>query len=186
MLTPAETTELVTRLGYFMGLDFEPNVVSYIHQRFGGHPFFIRQLCSQIHKKTSLHRPRGISLTACKEAERDAGADVHGYLNEILSTLRKFYPDEHAMLEYLAKSDAETFAELYRYNPAYVEHLIGYGLVVRRGDDYEFGFDAIAESVKANFIKPATSELGANVGGKLEVVATVSKRKSERLYIAGH
>lgn len=159
MLSPAETSELVTRLGYFMGLDFEASVVSYIHQRFGGHPFFIRQLCSQIHKKTSLNRPRGVSLAACKEAERDAGADIHGYLNEILSTLKKFYPDEHSMLEYLAKSDVATFTDLYRYNPAYVEHLIGYGLVVRRGDDYEFGFDAIAVSVKANFIKPPASDL---------------------------
>src|ERR1019366_4353018 len=72
---------------------------------------------------------------------------------------KKFYPDEHSMLEYLAKNDVATFADLYHFNPAYVEHLIGYGLVVRRGDDYEFGFDAIAESVKANFVKPPTSGL---------------------------
>jgi hypothetical protein len=159
MLTSKETNELVTRLGYFMGLDFEASVVSYIHQRFGGHPFFIRQLCSQIHKKTAINRPRGVSLAACKDAERDAGADIHGYLNEILATLRKFYPDEHSMLEYLARNDTATFSELSQFNPAYVEHLMGYGLVVRRGDDYEFGFDAIAESVKANFAKPQAPDL---------------------------
>ncbi|WP_375786303.1 hypothetical protein ACE10Z_01095 [Bradyrhizobium sp. Pha-3] len=159
MLTSAETSELITRLGYFMGLDFGPSVVSYIHQRFGGHPFFIRQLCSQIHKKIPISRPREVSLQACKEAEQDANADIHGYLSEILSTLKKFYPDEHSMLEYLARGDSATFVEMCQYNPAYVEHLLGYGLVVRRGDDYEFGFDAIAESVKANFASPEISDL---------------------------
>lgn len=188
MLTAAETTELVTRLGYFMGLDFGPAVVSYIHQRFGGHPFFIRQLCSQIHKKISINRPREVSLLACKEAERDAVADIHGYLNEILSTLKKFYPDEHAMLEYLARGETSTFLEMYQYNPAYVEHLVGYGLVVRRGDDYEFGFDAIAESVKANFasskalgLSDRWREIGDRRNRLEEEIRTALYRWSQRL-----
>ncbi|CAN5191304.1 hypothetical protein BH10PSE11_BH10PSE11_08140 [soil metagenome] len=159
MLSSKETSDLITRLGYFMGLDFEPRVVAYIHQRFGGHPFFIRQLCSQIHKKIPLNRPRTVSMTACREAERDAGSDVHGYLNEILSNLKKFYPDEHSMLEYLAKDEVATFNDLSKYSPAYVEHLIGYGIVVRRGDDYEFSFDAVAEAVKANFVATSSTSL---------------------------
>lgn len=148
MLTPTETKEMITRLGYFMGLDFSVNVVSYIHQRFGGHPFFIRQVCSQIHTKTPTSRPRSVSINACNEAERDAVADLHGYMREILENLKSFYPDEYAMLEYLARSNAATFKEMAEYSAEYVEHLRGYGLVIRRGDDYEFGFDAVAEAVK--------------------------------------
>jgi hypothetical protein len=150
MLDPNETREMVSRLGYFMGLDFDASVISYIHSRFGGHPFFIRQLCSQIHKKASLQRPQRVSLAACKAAEQDAGSDIVGYLNEILNSLGSFYPDEYTMLEYLATDDSSAFSELAEYSPADVEHLIGYGIVVRRGDDYEFAFDAIAETVKAD------------------------------------
>jgi hypothetical protein len=51
MLTLSETSEMIIRLGFFMGLDFRPGIVSYINGRFGGHPFFIRQLCSHIHKR---------------------------------------------------------------------------------------------------------------------------------------
>lgn len=148
MLSLAETTEMITRLGYFMGLDFSPPVVAHIHQRFGGHPFFIRQLCSQIHKSTPINRPRGVSIAACKEAEESASADTQRYMSEILNTLKTFYPDEHDMIEYLVMGEKDKFYEMAAYHPAYTEHLIGYGLLTRRGDDYEFSFSAVEEAVK--------------------------------------
>ncbi len=150
MLTLAETSEMITRLGFFMGLDFSANVVSHIHQRFGGHPFFIRQLCSQVHKRIPTTRPRSVSINLCNEAEKDAVADLRGYMGEILNNLKSFYPAEHEMLEYLARGNNVTFREMAEYAPEYVEHLLGYGLVVRRDEDYEFGFDAVTEAVKRN------------------------------------
>ncbi|MCK1417626.1 ATP-binding protein [Bradyrhizobium sp. CW4] len=148
MLTQADTKEMITRLGYFMGLDFDAGVVAHIYQRFGGHPFFTRQLCSHIHRRTQPNRPRTVSIAACNEAERGAVSDLQNYMKEILSNLNSFYPDEYSMLEYLARGETSTFKEMVDYSPEYVEHLIGYGLVIRRGDDYEFAFDAIAEAVK--------------------------------------
>jgi len=159
MLDLQETTEMVSRLGYFMGLDFDRNVIAYIHSRFGGHPFFIRQLCSQIHKNSSTHRPQRVSLAGCKVAERDAGSDIMGYLNETLNSLQAFYPEEHQMLEYLASGDTQTFASLAEYSPSYVEHLIGYGIVVRRGDDFEFSFDAVLETIKRNLLRNKQTSL---------------------------
>jgi hypothetical protein len=47
MLSLRETEEMINRLGYFMGMDFDDTIISYIHNRFGGHPFFIRQLCNK-------------------------------------------------------------------------------------------------------------------------------------------
>jgi hypothetical protein len=52
------------------------------------------------------------------------------------------------MLEYLARGETSTFKEMVAYSPEYIEHLVGYGLVVRRQDDYEFAFDAVADAVK--------------------------------------
>ena len=77
-----------------------------------------------------------------------AAADTQGYMREILNTLKAFYPDEYDMIEYLARAERATFSEMANYNPAYTEHLIGYGLIVRRGDDYEFAFAAVEEAVK--------------------------------------
>ena len=159
MLSLAETTEMVSRLGYFMGLDFPHTVIAYIHQRFGGHPFFIRQLCSQIHKSTSINRPREISITACKEAEAGSTADTQRYMTEILNTLKAFYPDEHAMIEYLARAEKAKFSDMANYDPAYTEHLVGYGLITRRGDDYEFAFAAVEEVVKKAFRTESKPEL---------------------------
>jgi hypothetical protein len=152
MLSLEETAEMIGRLGYFMGMDFSPPVIAYIHQRFGGHPFFIRQLCSQIHKRMPLNRPRGVSLAACKEAEENSIADTQGYMSEILTNLRAFYPDEHDMIEYLAEGERSKFSEMAKYDPAYTEHLVGYGLITRRGDDYEFSFAAMEEAVKKALI----------------------------------
>jgi hypothetical protein len=159
MLSLTETTEMVSRLSFFMGLDFSPVVISYLHQRFGGHPFFIRQLCSQINKRAATARPREISLITCKEAELSASADLQRYILEILDTLKLFYPDEFTMIEYLAAGDRVRFHEMADYDSAYVEHLVGYGLIVRRGSDFEFSFEAVGEAVKRMLVKPISNSL---------------------------
>ncbi len=41
--------------------------------------------------------------------------------------------------------------ELAKFSADYIEHLIGYGIIVRRGDDFEFAFDVVASAVMANF-----------------------------------
>jgi hypothetical protein len=171
MLSLPETTEMISRLGYFMGLDFPPSVIAHIHQRFGGHPFFIRQLCSQIHKTTPINRPRGISIAACREAKLSATADTQGYMREILNTLKAFYPDEYDMIEYLARDEKAKFAEMANYDPAYTEHLIGYGLIARRGDDYEFAFAAVEEAAKNTL----TSQSEPDISQKWEAI---SKRQN--------
>ena len=159
MLDLSETSEMVSRLGFFMGLDFEPRVISHIHERFGGHPFFTRQLCSQIHKNAPLHRPHKVSLAACRAAEQAANSDIKSYLTEILSSLRIFYPDEYAMLEYLAGGEMVEFAALAALSESFVEHLVGYGIVVRRADDFEFSFELVREAMTAGLHRNETLTL---------------------------
>jgi hypothetical protein len=112
----------------------------------------------------------------CKEAERDVGADIQGYLTEILDTLKVFYPEELDMLEYLAKDESQTFGEMASSYPEFVEHLIGYGIVIRRRDDFEFAFDAVAEAVRKNLrqLKALTAE-----GKWLEVSSRRNKLEEE-------
>lgn len=173
MLDLADTREMVSKLGYFMGLDFDHTIIAHLHNRFGGHPFFIRQLCSQIHKNLPLLRPQRVSLAACKAAEQGATSDIKGYLNEILNSLRTFYPDEYTMLEYLASGERENFAGFVEDSPSFSKHLIGYGIIVRRGNEFEFTFDAIAESVKANILQsrpPVAGERRQEIGRRRNAV----------------
>ncbi|TWA62035.1 hypothetical protein FBZ82_11648 [Azospirillum brasilense] len=149
MLSEAETREMIKKLSFFMGLQFDDTVINHIHNMFGGHPFFIRQLCSNIHRNTTQARPVSVSLMACKQAKQTSWSDIHGYLMEILNTLKFFYSDEYSMIEYLSDGDTSSFKDVANFSPSYVEHLIGYGIVIKRGEDYEFAFEAIANAAKA-------------------------------------
>jgi hypothetical protein len=172
MLTLSETTDMLKRLGYFMGLDFTDASLSHIYRRFGGHPFFIRQLASQVHRQIATTRPRDVSLLSCREAELSSSSDFKRYMGEILDSLGSFYPDEFEMIEYLAEDNLAEFAELADYDTAYVEHLIGYGLVSRRGADYEFAFEAAKDAVKQATHKQSAIELG-------DKWAEISKRRNQ-------
>lgn len=57
-------------MSYFMGLDFPSSVINHIHQRFGGHPFFIRQLCSQIHNELDLRDQKASPLQHARMLRR--------------------------------------------------------------------------------------------------------------------
>jgi hypothetical protein len=155
MLDFSETQEMLVRLGFFMGLNFDSRVAAHIHDRFGGHPFFVRQLCSQIHKDIPYEsRPASVSLTVCKAAEEKSSSDTQSYIQQVINSLAEFYPDELNMIEYLALGNNASFIELAHYSPAYVEHLLGYGIILRRGADFEFAFDAVKDAVTARFRSP--------------------------------
>jgi hypothetical protein len=71
------------------------------------------------------------------------------------------------MLEYLARGETSTFKEMANYSPEYIEHLMGYGLVVRRQDDYEFAFDAVADAIKRSVrssITPTREQKWESIG----------------------
>lgn len=145
-LTFAATKQMCERLGYFMGLDFDGPIIGRMHQRLGGHPFFIRQLCSKIHQLEPPTRPIAVSARVCEAAEMAEAAITSNYIKEILNGLRVFYPEEYEVLEYLAAGDLGAFNSVVHDYPEFVEHLLGYGIIRNRGDEYEFLFDAVRAS----------------------------------------
>jgi hypothetical protein len=149
-----ETRQMITNLGTLMGMNFPTDVVAQIHMKYGGHPFFSRQICSIINKEASTERPVNISMTAFKEAELRFRAPLMGYMEDIISVLERFYPDEFRLIECLANGDRETFREFSEEIPGLVEHLLGYGVVAKRGEDFEIVFDAVRDSVIARTNNP--------------------------------
>src|SRR5260370_19638651 len=73
------------------------------------------------------------------------------------------------MIGELVKGETDKFSEMAKYNLAYVEHLVGYGLVTQRGDDYEFSFAAVEEVVKntiTSIREPVISEKWALISSR--------------------
>jgi hypothetical protein len=147
-LTESEVRDMVTRLGYFMGLNFPDAVIAKLSAEYGGHPFFIRQVCSKIHHLSGLNRPIDVSMRMLERARVDFVSQMETYIREIIANLRQLYPEEFDVLASLVCGERAEFDEYIAEAPDLVDHLIGYGLVARRGDDYDITFEAIADAVR--------------------------------------
>jgi AAA+ ATPase superfamily predicted ATPase len=147
-LTQSEVREMVTRLGYFMGLNFPDAVIAKLCDEYGGHPFFIRQVCSKIHQLSGLNRPMDVSMRMLDRARVEFMSQMETYIREIIANLQSLYPEEFDVLAAVVCGDRADFDEYVAEAPDLVDHLIGYGLVARRGDDYDITFQAIAGAVR--------------------------------------
>ncbi|MDR3591564.1 MAG: hypothetical protein P4N41_18060 [Negativicutes bacterium] len=142
-----QTKEMVSKLGGYMGLLFSDNICSLLTQDYGGHPFLIRHVCSTINRmvtEAKLIKPVKISRSFYEKAkpifDQERGQK---YSEMILEVLEKYYSDEFCMLERLAVGDMEFFNEFARTSNSYTAHLIGYGILEKEIDDYDFKIDTL-------------------------------------------
>ncbi|WP_155739820.1 hypothetical protein A4A59_013235 [Rhizobium leguminosarum] len=138
-----DTREMVERLGYFMGLEFPPEIIANLQQEFGGHPFFTRQVCSKIHQIASVSRPVRVSLALLSRAKTEFQGQLEQYLRDIVEHLRDNYFNEFCVLRAVVEGDKSELTEYGNEAPDLIDHLIGYGVVERRGEDFDIRFDAI-------------------------------------------
>ncbi|MBR8209951.1 ATP-binding protein [Burkholderia cenocepacia] len=124
-----QVAEMVGRLGKYMGLSFDPMLYGKLTDDFGGHPFLIRQVCSEIHDLASRDRPVQVDKPLYEQAVINFKKKSAPYLSMILDVLAEHYKDEYEMLRYLAAGDADAFNSLAKMSDAYTDHLRGYGLV---------------------------------------------------------
>ncbi|WP_430474212.1 hypothetical protein ACQ0MK_20600 [Thalassospira lucentensis] len=150
-----QTTEMVRKLGRYMGLEFEDAVYSSIHNDFGGHPYLIRHVCSLMHKKTSNQRPARIDRSVYNEARREFDEDYANYTDMILEVLTKDYPDEYVMISALANENRELF-DSFKEDNSLTSHLRGYGLIERGAKDYFFKIESVKNHLqkKERFDRP--------------------------------
>ena len=125
-----EMKTMLKTLGRRMGMQFEPEAIDYIHERYGGHPFLTRILCSKINQDInlkSINKPVKISKTMLQEDEDARESDLMFYCEHVVSELRQFYPDEYKILELIASRQIYDVLEEIS-NPGRVRHLKDYGL----------------------------------------------------------
>lgn len=138
-----QTREMVRKLGRLMGMKFETEVYTHLNEDYGGHPFLIRRVCSQLSKQYP-NRPVTIDRTKYNNAKAQFNRD-NDYFSMLLEVLVQFYPDEYEMLLLLAKGDMENFNFYANADRGYVKHLLGYGIIREVDGAYDFQIDSIKE-----------------------------------------
>ena len=143
--TVQQTREMVRKLGRYMGLHFDELLYAKLVEDFGGHPFLIRQFCSEIHKACKGDRPEKVDKALYDAVMITFRRTAIDYLSMIVSVLRDWYPDEYDMLRFLAHGDKDTFAAFALEHGTYTKHLIGYGLMSQSAHGYTFNIEALRE-----------------------------------------
>lgn len=143
-----EVREMVSYIGNYMGLQFEEEVFTYLTDDYGGHPFLIRQICSQIHKAVNQSRPYTVTKFRYQSDRVRMNRSVQDYIDLIVSVLRERYQVEYRLLEHLAQGDHDTFRKFADASPTLIEHLTGYGLVREDSGGYHFRIRAVESYIK--------------------------------------
>lgn len=141
--TVEQTREMVRKLGRYMGLKFEEFLFGKLVEDFGGHPFLIRQFCSQIHESSNSDRPINVDRALYNKVIEKFKPTIASYLEMIINVLQEFYPDEFDMLRFLAQGDYDTFKNFAAENIRYTKHLIGYGLISQSEHGYTFNIESL-------------------------------------------
>ncbi|EIU4421134.1 ATP-binding protein [Pseudomonas aeruginosa] len=143
-----QVQQMVTRLGDYMGLKFDALISAKLTEDFGGHPFLIRQACSQINKISGQNRPLIIDKSVYNQAKNDFREQSKEYLEMMIQVLCEWYPDEYEMLCFLAQGDMESFNSFASAHSSYTRHLIGYGLIQKGTSGYSFNFEEVSELLR--------------------------------------
>ena len=120
--------EMVRRLARYMGLRCEETLHNALAQEYGGHPFLVRQACSQLARKIP-ERPGELSRDLLDGNRSAINRGLEKNVRQILNVLAIWYPDEYEMIRVLAAGDAETFRSYAEASTEFTEHMEGYGLV---------------------------------------------------------
>lgn len=146
---------MLTRLGGYMGFNFEKQAIAAIVDDFGGHPLLIRQMASYIHRHEKNIRPINIGKYEYQEHKKQFYQEEAGfsrYAVMILKVLEDWYKDEYEMLTLLAKEDIETFKEL-ATTDIFIKHLKSYGIIEKDSTQvgYHFRIEALQNYLSGQF-----------------------------------
>ncbi|WP_091266643.1 hypothetical protein [Gillisia sp. Hel1_33_143] len=145
-----DVREMVFTIGNYMGLEFEEEIITYLTEDYGGHPFLIRQICSMIHNDTPDERPIKVTNYYYQENKEKFDRALIDYIDLIVQVLNNWYPEEYKLLELLAIDDKSKFKEIVNNSDKIINHLIGYNLIEKTENDYFIRIKAVQDYLKAN------------------------------------
>lgn len=126
--TDEETSQMCESLGGLMGMDFSVQAVAALYGSLGGHAFLTRQVASHIHHSLPFEgRPVRVEEEHVEAAL--VSFDFRPLFDDILSSLKARFPDEYQLLEWCALGEGDKVREFLELDPAFANHLTGYGLL---------------------------------------------------------
>lgn len=170
--TVEQVREMVRRLGKYMGVKFDEMLYSMLTDDFGGHPYLIRKICSDIISNCNSERPIKIDKSIYETTKKNFAFNSSDFLEMIIQVLKEWYPDEYDMLTFLANEDMDTFNQFAKDNPDYTKHLVGYGIISKGLYGYVFNIESLKEylSKKHSFERINMSQA--------EMMAEISYRRN--------
>lgn len=139
----SQTKDMVNKLGGIMGLKFDDIIYGKLTDDFGGHPFLIRLVCSQIHQIVGEQRPARVDKSVYEQAVVLFNTKYGNYIEMVINVLKEYYSDEYEMLRMLAIGDITTFNEFAATSREYTNHLLGYNILDMNNESYTFKIEAI-------------------------------------------
>ncbi len=122
------TREMVRRIAKYMGLRVEEALFRCLFEEYGGHPFLVRQACSQLARELT-DRPAEITVALFERKRSAVALSLERNVRQILNVLAIWYPNEYETIRILAEGDQAGFVEFALHSAEFTQHVEGYGLV---------------------------------------------------------
>ena len=146
---------MVSSIGRYVGLHFEEEIYTRLVDDYGGHPFLIRQVCSQMNKEileNHEERPFIISKYRYEKHSEDYQAQMTGVIEQILGVLQEHYPNEYELLKILALDGSAAFKRKIQFgNNNVAAHLLGYCLIKKVEGDYYINIKSILKYLRDKY-----------------------------------
>ncbi|WP_147414688.1 hypothetical protein [Simplicispira hankyongi] len=140
----AQTKQMIETLSSYMGISIDEDIYTYLTREFGGHPFLMRQACSHIKSELDSRIKKHIDRLLFDSSIITFNDGVgHTFCEMVIGVLAEHYKDEYTMLTYLARGDILDFTELAESDQTYTQHLVGYGVLSRSQQGFDFKIDAV-------------------------------------------
>ena len=124
-----EATDLAVGLGRRMGIEWSSSAIDALRRFSGGHPYLLRTLASQVASSLEITpRVRRVTDEQVVGVVDSWRLDVAGNFREIVDHLRRYYPDELAVVELLLaeRGSGELLAQV---EPEAINHLLHLGVL---------------------------------------------------------
>ncbi|MFD2518218.1 hypothetical protein [Salinimicrobium flavum] len=131
----SNVSDMVKNIGNYMGLDFDEEIITFLTDDFGGHPFLIRQVCSKIHRETTSKRPAKVTKFYYREQKENFDRHLSDYVELIVDVLKNWYPQEFELLEHLVLGNLKEFEKISSISDKTINHLLGYNLIEKSDND---------------------------------------------------
>jgi hypothetical protein len=149
-----------------------------LFDEYGGHPFIVRQACSEL-AKSIPDRP-GEMTTALFEKQRASIAlMLERNVRQILNVLAIWYPEEYEMIRMLAHGERASFKEFAEASAEFTQHVEGYGLVRETRSEPRISIGL----VKNHLARQPKKAAEADASDAESVLAEISRRRN-RIEIA--